>query len=321
MNSRILTLLAACALAGCTPEPPQPLQGYVEGEFVLVAAPNAGVLQKLHARRGQQLEAGAMVFELEQANEDAARREVEQRLRTAEQRLANLREGRRPAEVEAAAAQAEQAEAARRLSGIQLKQNEALFKSGFISQAQLDSTRAGYDRDMARAAEIEAQNRLAKQSVGRDAEIRGAAAEAEAARAALAQADWRLGQRSARAPAAAMVQDTYFLEGEWVPAGRPVASLLPPQNVKVRFFVAEAALGSVHAGDAVRISCDGCGAPIGATVSYISRQAEYTPPVLYSKDSRAKLVFMIEARPAAADAPKLRPGQPVDVTLAGAARP
>lgn len=319
MNSpRHLVLAIALAfLAACSDNSPQSLQGYAEGEFVLLAAPAGGTLEKLHVRRGQQVDAGAPVFALESANEEAARREASQRVRNAEERLANLRGGKRPLEVQAAAAQAEQAKAARELSTQQLRQQERLAVAGFISQAQLDAARTNFERDMARVAEMQAQARLATQSIGRDAEIRAAAADVDAARAALAQAEWRLAQRRIASPAPALVQDTYFVEGEWVPAGRPVASLLPEGNVKVRFFVPERELGALKQGDPVTITCDGCEAPIAATIGYISPQAEFTPPVIYSKDSRAKLVFLVEARPARADARKLRPGQPVDVALQG----
>jgi len=322
---RTATLLQACLtgfiLAACSPDKPDSLQGYAEGEFVLVAAPNSGTLQKLHVRRGQQVEAGAALFELDRVSEEAGRSEAAERVRNAAERLANLRTGRRPAEVEATAAQGEQARASRELSQLQLKQQEKLFAAGFISQAQLDIARANFERDVSRVAETEAQRRVAQQSLGRDAEIRAAQAEVEAARAALAQAAWRQSQRAGIAPAAAMVHDTFFVEGEWVPAGRPIASLLPPQNLKLRFFVPEARLGAIAIGQKVSAACDGCASPIDATISYISRQAEYTPPVLYNRDSRTKLVFMVEARPAPADARRLRPGQPLDVTLATAAAP
>jgi HlyD family secretion protein len=105
------------------------------------------------------------------------------------------------------------------------------------------------------------------------------------------------------------------VRGEWVPAGAPVVSVLPAANVKARFFVPETELGRVRVGQGVKLACDGCGAPIDAKVSFIATQAEFTPPVIYSKDSRAKLVFLVEARPSPADAVKLHPGQPVDVTL------
>ena len=107
------------------------------------------------------------------------------------------------------------------------------------------------------------------------------------------------------------MQDTFFVEGEWVPAGRPVASILPPGNVKARFYVPETVVGGIAIGRPVEISCDGC-SKVEAKVSYVSSQAEYTPPVLYSKESRSKLMFLVEARLPGAE---LRPGQPVDVRL------
>jgi HlyD family secretion protein len=113
----------------------------------------------------------------------------------------------------------------------------------------------------------------------------------------------------------ALVHDTLYSEGEYVNAGQPVVSLLPPGNLKMRFFVPETIVGALKLGQEVRAVCDGCGAPIGAKISYVSRQAEFTPPVLYSREQRAKLVFLIEARPAPADALRLKPGQPLDVSL------
>ncbi len=311
----VLVVAVALALGACSPASSPPLQGYVEGEYVLVAAPAAGTLEKLFVSRGQIVEAGSPIFRLEHANEDAARLQAAEQLRMARERLANLEGSRRPPEIEAAAEQAKQAQAAQELSTLQLKQQERLFAAGFISKAQMDAARASYDRDVARFAEVRAQTRLAKESIGRTAEIRAARADVEAARAALAQADWRLEQRSAAAAAKALVQDTYFVEGEWVPAGRPIASLLPPGNIKVRFFVPETQIGGLKQGAAISLRCDGCAHPIAAAISYISPQAEYTPPVIYSKESRAKLVFMVEARPGLADAPLLHPGQPVDVGL------
>lgn len=315
---RLMALSAAILVASCSNDTRPSLQGYAEGEFVNVAAAAAGALTQLAVKRGQTIASGAALFTLDSTNEEAARREAAERLKGAEQRLANLKSGRRAPEVQVVTAQAEQAAASRKLSLSQLQQQEKLFAGGFISRAALDQARANYDRDIARVSEAEAQGRVATQSLGRDAEIRAATADVETARAVLAQAEWRLGQRSGRAPSSpggALVQDTYFQEGEWVPAGRPIVSLLPAGNVKVRFFVTEQKVGSIAQGDKVSIACDGCGASIPATVSYISRQSEYTPPIIYSKESRAKLVFMIEARPSPEDGARLRPGQPVDVTL------
>lgn len=307
-----LVLLAACS----DPGPGNSVwQGYAEGEYVLLASPYAGNLEQLAVSRGQQVAAGAALFRLEQANETAARRQAEAQVQAAEARLANLSTGRRPAEVATVQAQVAQASAAQRLSDVQLKQQEALFAKGFISQSALDLARTNHDRDRARQQESAAQLQTAHQPLGRQAELAGAQADLAAARQALAQADWRLEQKSARAPAAGLVQDTYYVQGEWVPAGAPVVSLLPPSNIKLRFFVPQATVGSLKIGQALNVTCDGCGAAIPAQVSYIAPQPEYTPPVIYSRESRAKLVFLLEARPAAADATRLHPGQPVEVSV------
>jgi len=127
--------------------------------------------------------------------------------------------------------------------------------------------------------------------------------------------DWRLSQRAATTPQAGRVNDTYYVVGDFVPAGSPVVSLLPPANVKVRFYVPEPLLGRLKPGQTVSFACDACGGPIQATISFIADRAEFTPPVLYSKENRAKLVYLVEARPASDIAAKLNPGQPVDVTL------
>jgi HlyD family secretion protein len=131
--------------------------------------------------------------------------------------------------------------------------------------------------------------------------------------AALAKADWNLAQKRQAAPQAGLVFDTLYEPGELVAAGRPIISLLPPEKVKVRAFVPEGRVGAVHPGDTVRVSVDGMGAPIEGRVAFISPQSEFTPPVIYSQESRGKLVFLIEIRFAPAVAAKLHPGQPVDV--------
>jgi len=312
---RLAPLIGLFLLFGCENAAENTWQGYIEGEFVLLASPYAGQLQKLHVRRGDEVEAGKPVFALEQESERAARAEAEERLRSAQARLQNLGQGRRAPEIEALQAELKQAQAALELSQIVLAREEKLFKTEATSRAHYDDARGAVARDKARVAAAEAQIRSAQQPLGRDAERKAAEAEVAAARAAVAQAAWRLEQKSVVAPVAARVQDTFFVEGEWVPAGRPVASLLPPGNVKVRFYVSQAILGSLQPGKEIEMHCDGCPAPVSAKITFISSQAEYTPPVLYSRESRGKLVFLVEARPSPADGARLRPGQPVDVRL------
>jgi HlyD family secretion protein len=308
----IVLSILAILLAACREEAPRFWQGYAEGEYVRISAPVAGTLLRADPQRGDRVELAAPMFILEQVNEAAGRREAAQRLDQARARLANLEKGRRPDEIAAIQAQERQARAALALSGANLKRAEQLLASGFQSPASLDEARSAHDRDQARLAEFEAQLKVARLTARPD-EIDAAHAEVAAADAALAQADWRLTQKAVRAPVAGTVQDRLYLPGEFVPAGYPVYSILPPENIKLRFFVPQAQLAALRPGMALTATCDGCGGTIGARLSFIAPQPEYTPPVIYNRDNRAKLVYLVEARPNAQDALRLHPGQPVDV--------
>jgi HlyD family secretion protein len=311
---KTLFVAAAIALAGCGEKAPASLQGYVEGEYVRVAAPFAGTLVKLDTQRGASVEAGAPLFALEAENEDAARREAEERVSRAKAQVDDLRKGRRATEIEAVRAQLSQAQVMAAHAERELARQMDLAAKGFVSQQRVDDARADRDRDRAKVLELQAQLETAR-SGARPDEIRAAEFEANAARESLKQADWKLRQKTVAATVGGTVTDTLFVRGEWVPAGAPVVNLLPAGNVKVRFFVPEPKLGAIKVGQKVSLACDGCPAPVAAAVTFIAPQAEFTPPVIYSKESRAKLVFLVEAKPVPADAAKLHPGQPVDVTL------
>ena len=153
-------------------------------------------------------------------------------------------------------------------------------------------------------------------TLGRQAEVKGAEADLNAATAQAAQKRWVVERKTVVAPAAGEIAETYYRPGEWVPAGAPVASLLPDNRRRLRFFVPEQVVATIKPGDAVEASCDACADPIKATVDFVAPQAEYTPPVIYSRGSREKLVFRVEALPPADQAARLRPGLPVDVRLA-----
>jgi HlyD family secretion protein len=313
--TRRLTLLLPLLLLACGEENYSVYQGYAEGEYVRVASPYAGRLTALNVQRGSNVSEGAPLFSLEQENEAAARREVEAKLKRAQAQLEDLTKGRRPPEVQAVKAQLEQARASVKVSEVLLRRREELVEAKAVSKQELDEARAAYERDRAQVAELSA--RLATTRLpAREDEISAAQAEVNAQKAALAQANWRLEQKSVSAPQSGLVNDTLFVEGEWVAAGAPVVSILPPQNIHVRFFVPEPALGAIHVGDQVSVRCDGCEKPISATVSFIAPEAEFTPPVIYSRESRYKLVYLVRARPLPEDAVLLHPGQPVEVTIA-----
>ena len=310
-----VALAIALAVSACGDKQPPALQGYAEGEYVRVAAPFAGTLVSLDTQRGAQVQPGAALFALEAENEDAARREADERYRRAVAQVEDQKKGKRPTEIESVRAQLEQAQVAANLSEREWRRQLDLVSKGFVSQSAADNAKATRDTDRKKVEQMQNDVATAILPRSRPDEIRAAEADAAAAKEALAQADWKLRQKSVASSVAGTVADTLFVKGEWVPAGSPVVSILPPANVKVRFFVPENRLGSIKAGDKVSLSCDGCGNAFDAAISFIASQAEFTPPVIYSKDNRAKLVFLVEAKPSAQDAPRLHPGQPVDVRL------
>ena len=302
------------AVTGCSGKPSPGHQGYVEGEFVHVSSSETGRLVHLSVTRGQRVQAGTPLFSLESVNEAAAQRQARQQLSAADAQLKDLRTGKRPQELDVFRAQLAQAIAEEKKSAADLVRDEAQYKAGGISNARLDETRARAESNAARMRELSSQLDVAGLSA-RDEQIKAQAANAAAARAALEQAEWRLNQKAVAASRAGLVFDTMYREGEWVQAGTPVVRLLPPENIKVRFFVPETFLGALTLGKNVLLHCDGCPAEIPAKVTYISTESEYTPPVIYSNETRSKLVYMIEARPSADNAAVLHPGQPVEVKV------
>ncbi len=309
LSGALVAVAAAVGLGGNAG--PLQVQGYVEGEYVYVGAPVAGRLETLQVARGDWVEAAAPLFQLDPSSELPARNDAAARLARAEANLANLRKGRRPSEIASIEAQLAQAKAMLALSQAKLERRQPLADA--VSIEEVEEARAEHERDQARVAELEAELTTAQLGARVD-EIEAAEAEVRAAQAQLAQAEWRLGELSQAAPQAGRVVDTLYRPGEWVAAGAPVVSLLPPENVKVRFFVPEPQLGAITVGDEVQVRCDACPPDLVAEIGFIAPEAEYTPPVIYSREMRAKLVYLVEARPRQPDA--LRPGQPVDVTLA-----
>lgn len=307
------TLAAALAVLGLGGGDAVPLaHGYAEGEYLRIAAPVAGTLDTLAVTRGGRVEAGAPLFALDRTSARAERDRLAAGLAQARAQLADLRTGRRPDELAVVAAQRAQAEAALRYSEAELARQQTLVARKVSSNDRLDAARASRDGDRARLEELTAQ--LAVSNLpARPEQIRAAEDAVAQAEAALAQADKRLAELAPSAPEAALVEDTLFNPGEWVPAGAPVVSLLPPTKRKLVFFVPEPLMARVRPGDEMTVRCDGCPPGLTARVTYVAPRVEYTPPVIYSVGSREKLVFRVEAR--LEDGAALNPGLPVDVEL------
>lgn len=226
----------------------------------------------------------------------------------AEAQAVDVRKGQRPTELAVFEANIAAAEATARDARATLRRVEPLVREGWYAPARLDDAKAAADA-------TEAQVRAARKQ--RDAAMLGtrvdqiAAADARLAqaRAAAAGANARLAEVSPRSPAKARVEDVFFHPGEWAPANQPILSLLPDERIKVRFFVPEKDLSAYRVGRTVRFACDGCPRGLSARIEFVAPRPEFTPPVIYSREARDRLVYLVEARPRT----RLNPGQPVDV--------
>ena len=195
--------------------------------------------------------------------------------------------------------------------GDEVKQGDPLYSvDDDLQRADLNQNKAtlanaqqSYDR----------ANSLSRTGAGTQATLDAAVSSLRVAEARVATSETRLARRQGFAPVAGSIQQIYFREGEMVPERRPVLSIMPPGNMKIRFFVPETELPKLALGDQVRITCDNCSPDLTAKIYFIATTAEYTPPVIYSLDERNKLVYLIQARPARPDA--LRVGQPVSIYL------
>jgi HlyD family secretion protein len=309
------SLLLLLALNACKPAGEDVYQGYAEGEYLRMAPEAPGRLMVLAVARGDRVHAGDLLFQLDDREAVIARDQAAANLAEASARLADLAKGGRPPEIAAIEATLSQAQAQLAIDMLRLKHRDMLRASGNISAEERDIAAAAVATDQAKIAEAKARIETAKMA-GREDMLAAAAAVVAADQAKLAESQRQLAERRVMAPADAVVDDTLYRLGEEVMAGSPVVSLLPPENIKIRFFLPEPVLGRVHVGDKVALACDSCPGGVTATIGYIAPQAEFTPPVIYSATSRDKLVYLIEARPDREPA-SFHPGQPVDVRLVG----
>lgn len=302
----------AWLFASC--EPPMPFAtGYVEGNYVQIASVATAQILALTVTSGDRVTTGQPLVELERRDAEIALAQAEASLSRAESQLANLRQGKRPEEIrviEAALASARaQAGEARRTADRLLD----LAARGVATETQRDDASTAAAVAEARVTEIEANLAVAHLPARPD-EIGAAEAMLREATAARDHARWQMEKRDLTAPANGVITDIIHRPGEIATAGQPILALLPDGAVRLRLYVPEAAIARIAPGDLLAVRCDGCPSDLFATISYIADGPEFTPPVIYSVDSRQKLVYLVEAKPA--DGSSLKPGQIVDVDLA-----
>jgi HlyD family secretion protein len=307
--------MVLCVLAGCSQPQNDVLPGYVEGDFVYVASKLAGRLDVLSAVKGGRITAGEPLFVLEHDYEQKALDMAEAELAKARDNLSDAQKGLRPEEIDQLTASLRRARSALSLAEIEHSRRKELYASGSVAKDELDKARTEHETTQAQVHELEAKLATGKLPQRIDL-IMAAQAAVDAAAAGAGQARWSLDQKIQAAPVSGLVFDILHYVGEWVAAGSPVTVLLPPENVKVRFFVSESQVAAISPGQRILVSRDGIPEPAEAVVDYVSTQAEYAPPVIFSQGFREKLVFLAEARFTPETARTMHPGQPVDVRLA-----
>ncbi|MCX8959132.1 HlyD family secretion protein [Erwinia psidii] len=302
-------------LSGCDYTNSLIFSGYSYGDFVYLALSETGKVDTLLVNKGDRVKAGQVLVKMESFTAENALKKAEKNYQAEIATLRNMQSGERPAELNVIRSQLKKARSAANLAKNQLERYQALFRTKVVSATEWESAREDYAQKQALVDELLHQLE-AKQLPSRQAEIQRQQALVESAKVQRDKADWDLRQLEIVAPQAAQVFDILYRPGERPAAGRPIVSLLPEGNVKMRFFVPEKIAGALKTGMKVRIYFDGYSGFVPGLLNYISPEAEYTPPVIYSSKRREKLLFMVEAVPEYnQQASLVKPGLPVRVEI------
>lgn len=294
---------------------PPRYQGWVEADTIFIGPEDTGRLEKLAVSEGQQVNAGDLLFVLESRTQAADLQAAKQALDEANAKIERLQAAQqRPEEIAILEATLQRAQASLEFARQELTRTQELVRKGFATQSRADQAQSTFDQANAAAEEVQRQI-VAARLGGRREDLDTARFVVGQAEARLASARAKFDRLTVQAPQAGRVQQVYYRAGEIVPNMRPVVAILPPANMKVRFFVPQPVLPALQVGDPVSLTCDGCQGGLTAQVITIAQEAEFTPPVIYSLEERQKLVYRVEARPTTPQA--LRVGQPVEIRLGG----
>lgn len=305
--------LLGSILPGCVSDTVR-IAGYVEGEYVRLGPIDTARIERIDVRRGERVEAGKVVAMLETTDAENAVAESEARLIQAQAQLDNLRIGKRPEEIAVIEASLVSAQAQQREAERALERRQDLLRRGVSTQADFDQAELARDVAAASVRQNAANLDVAKLPARPD-EIRASENAVEEAKATLAQARWKLEQRRLVAPSSGRVSDVLRRVGELAGPTAHVVLMLPDGAAKLMLYVPETWISSVKPGMRLDVHCDGCAPGLAANVTYVSPEPEFTPPVIYSAQTRQKLVYLVEAHPEGGQQSALQPGQIVDVTL------
>ncbi len=313
-KSIILLFLSTIILSGCSNNNQKSYQGYIEGNFTYIASQISGRLLKLDVKRGTKVTKNQPLFNLELKPQSDALFQAQAQLIAAKADLADLQKGQRPSQLAAIEAQQNQVKAKLKLAKVTVNRYRKLYLKRFIQKESLDQAVSNYNDLQAQLTEV-SENLTTAKLAARSDEIIAAKAKVLQALAQVKQLQWQYNQKMIRSPVTGIVFDRYFRTGEIVQADQPVLSILESSNIYLVTYIPEQALSQIKLGQTLPFSCDGCQKKLVAKVSFISPDAEFTPPVIYSEKSRAKLVYRVEADLTPAETKTLHPGQPITVNL------
>lgn len=311
-----IVVIAMLMITGCDNKPENRLSGYSHGEFVYLSYSSTAKIEQLFIKKGDNVTPGQELVKIESFDAQNIFLRAEEKLSAESALLRNLESGERPEELDIIRAQIKKARSAESQVKRQLERYRNLYASRAISLAEWEDIRDELTQKGAQVEELINQLK-ARQLPARQDEISKQLSMVAAAKLERDKALWDVQQTTIVSPVNAKVFDIIYRAGERPTAGRPIISLLPPENIKVRFFIPEAMLGKFKIGTKVKLICDGCAEPIVGVINYISPEAEFTPPVIYSTKRREKLIFMAEAVPAWKQAERMKIGQPFDVEVIG----
>lgn len=310
----LLVIIFSLLLASCSKSNSTSFLGYIEGRYVYLSSSESGNLVQLAVHKGQTVESGQLAFQLDPQPQQSSLESAKSDLAAAEHDLENLKSGERDTILKRLDAQVAQAQADLKFATVTYQRNKKLRETDVVSQSLVDESLARYQTDTEKLRQ--ANENLAEAKLGaRSNLILAQESKMQSAQNNVNRLQWMLEQKTVKIPQAGFIENTFYRQNEFVPAGKPIVSLLPPQNRLLIFYVPETQLSRIKMGQTVYFKYDGSEKLVSADINYISSQAEYTPPVIYSKDSREKLVYWIEAAIDPSLTVTIHPGQPVEVTL------
>lgn len=309
----LLFIIALCALvSACSDNDDNSYQGYIEGRYTYIASQVSGELTELYVEEGDKVKRGQSLFMLNKQPQAAAVKQAQANLEHAKSNLANLELGKRPSEIAAIIAQVKQVKAKLIFSSQNVIRYKKLASKDFVSKQRYEQSLSEFKAYRQQLKQYK-ENLATAYLPARINEIKQAIAKVDAQQAALKQAQWQLSQKVITAPADGLVFETLARVGDTMAANSPVLSMLTPNNIRVIFFVPEPMLSKIQLGESI-FFIQGS-KTYQAKIFFISPQAEYTPPVIYSRTRMDELVYRIEAHVPRQQALSFHPGQPVMVKL------